>query len=67
MRLATLVAFDLFVVFAFLAPFWRYLFFGDWNPALAAALALAGASIYLAWKVRQGMALCAVHGWSEEN
>jgi len=67
MRLGSLLAFDLFVVFAFLSPFWRFAFFGDWNPILAAAVSAAGASVFMAWKLRQGLELCRVHGWAEDG
>jgi hypothetical protein len=67
MRLGTLLAFDLFVVFAFLAPFWRYLFFDDWNPILAASVAVAGIAVFLAWKLWRGMELCRLHGWSQDT
>ncbi len=66
MRLGSAIIFDLFVLFALLSPFWRYLFFEDWNPGLAAALGVAGVSVYLGWKLRSGVELCSVHGWSEE-
>lgn len=65
-RLSSLLAFDLFVVFALLSPFWRYLFFEDWNPGLATALGLAGTTAYLGWRLRSGAELCWVHGWSDE-
>jgi len=67
MRLVSLLAFDLFVVFAFLSPFWRSVYFDDWNPALATAIALAGASAYMVWKFRWGLQLCRVHEWSEQT
>lgn len=67
MRLASLLAFDLFVVFALLAPFWRSVFFHDWNPAVATAIALTGASVYMVWKFRWGLELCRVHEWSEQT
>jgi hypothetical protein len=62
-RLVTLLAFDLFVLFALLAPFWRHVFFGDWSPASATALAAAGAAGYIAVKLRFGLQLCTVHHW----
>jgi len=67
MRFGTLLVFDLFVMFALLAPFWRYVFFEDWNPALAAALSMAGLSLYAGWKFRWGLQLCRLHGWSPET
>lgn len=66
-RLVTQLLFDLFVVFALLSPFWRYVFFDDWNPALAGGMALAAVSVFVVWKVRQGMELCRVHDWSEKT
>ncbi len=64
-RLVTLLLFDLVVVFALLSPFWRYVFFEDWNAAVAVAAALAGVSIYTFWGLRRGLKLCRVHTWSE--
>ncbi len=66
-RMITLLAFDLFIVFAFLAPFWRYVFFEDFNVLLAIALALAGVSAYLVWKLWRTLDLCRMHAWSEET
>jgi hypothetical protein len=63
-RLLTLLAFDLFVLFALLSPFWRYVYFNEWNPAAATALAVLGVSAYLVFKLRQGRRLCQVHEWS---
>ena len=56
--------FDLFVVFAFLSPFWRAVYFDDFNPTLAAAIGIAGASVYTFWKLRIGLQSCRVHVWS---
>ncbi len=66
-RLCSLVLFDLFVIFACFSPFWRYVFFDDWNAALAIAISLAGALLYAAWKVRMGLGLCRVHAFSEKT
>jgi len=66
-RFVTLLGFDLFVIFALLSPFWRSVFFHDWNPALAAAIAVAGASTYVVWKLRGGLQLCLLHGWSDQT
>jgi len=66
-RLGSLLAFDLFVMFALLSPFWRYAYFDDWSPAPAAGLALAGVAVYIAFKVRQGAALCRVHQFGDKT
>ena len=67
LHLTSGLAFDLFVVFAFLSPFWRAVYFDDWNPTLAAAIALAGACVYTFWKLRLGLQSCRVHVWSEQT
>ncbi|MBI3667753.1 MAG: hypothetical protein HY236_16240 [Acidobacteria bacterium] len=64
LRWIILLGFDLFVLLALLSPFWRYVFFEDWNPVLAVGVALAGVSLYLGLKLRWGLELCRVHSWS---
>jgi hypothetical protein len=66
-RLLTLIAFDLFVVFAILAPFWRHVFFEDFHPALAVVLGMAGTAAFLYWKVKQSRPLCRLHQWSQKT
>ena len=66
-RLITLIAFDLFVVFAILAPFWRYVFFADFHPAAAALLGIVGTGVFLYWKVQQSLPLCRLHEWSQQT
>jgi hypothetical protein len=66
-RLITLVAFDLFVVFAILAPFWRHVFFADWNPVAAAVLSVLGTVVFLYWKIQQSLPLCRLHEWSQKT
>jgi len=66
-RLISLVAFDLFVVFAILSPFWRHVFFEDWNPAVAGLLSVAGIAVFLYWKVKHSLPLCRLHQWSPKT
>ena len=66
-HLITLVAFDLFIVFAIQAPFWRYVYFEDFTPAAAGLLGVAGTGAFLYWKVRHTLPLCRVHQWSPQT
>jgi hypothetical protein len=66
-RLITLVAFDWFIVFAILSPFWRHVFFEDFNGVLAAILGLAGSAVFLYWKVKHTLPLCRLHQWSQQS
>lgn len=66
-RLITLIAFDLFVVFAILAPFWRHVFFADSSPAVAVVLGIVGTAVFLYWKVRHSLPLCRLHEWSQKT
>ncbi len=63
----TLVTFDLFVVFAIQAPFWRHVFFEDFNPVAACLLGGAGAALFLGWKLKRSLPLCQVHAWSSQT
>ena len=62
-----LLLFDLFVVFACLSPYWRALYFEDWNLTAAGAVSAAGAAVYTLWRWRWSLALCRIHAWSEET
>jgi len=66
-RLVTLAGFDLFVVFAILAPFWRHVYFGDFPGAVAGLLGVAGTALFLAWKVKYSLPLCRLHEWSQQT
>jgi len=63
-RLITLVAFDLFVVFAILAPFWRHVYFEDVPAMLAVTIGVAGTAVFLYIRVRQSVPLCRLHEWT---
>ena len=63
----TLLGFDLFVLLALLSPFWRCVFFEDWSPTLGVGMVMAGVSVYMGLKLRRGLDLCRVHGWSPET
>lgn len=66
-RLVSLLIFDLFVVFAILAPFWRSVFFEDFHPAAAVTLGLVGVSVFLYSRLRRGLVLCKLHEWSQKT
>ncbi len=62
-----LLLFDLFVVFALLSPYWRALYFEDWNFTVARGLSVAGAAVYTLWRLGRSLGLCRVHTWSEQT
>jgi hypothetical protein len=55
----------LFVVFALMSPFWRYVFFRDVNLSVSIILPVAAISLYSAFRLRCARRLCILHKWSE--